>query len=363
MKARVFRAPGRINLIGEHTDYNEGFVLPAAIDLATWTEAVPRGDRRIVVRSLTFAGEEFTFSPDDEDAKPRGAWPDYVLGVAMVLERSGFRLTGADLTIRSTIPLGSGLSSSAALEVSVAFALLSLSGHAPERLAIARMAQRAEHEYAGTRCGLMDQFASCFGGAGQAILLDCRSLAYRAVPLARDTCLIVANTMVKRALAAGEYNARRADCEEAARRLGVAALRDATLDALDGAAFPDPIRRRARHVITESARTVAAAQALERGAVEEFGRLMAASHQSLRDDFEVSCDELDAMVAAAASLEGVYGSRMMGGGFGGCTITLAHAAAAASVMSAMSASYRAATGIEPHLYLCRAVAGAGEETE
>ena len=362
MRARRFRAPGRINLIGEHTDYNEGFVLPAAIDLATWTEAVPRAGRRIVVRSLTFAGEEFSFSLDDAPG-PRGAWSDYVLGVARVLERAGFPLVGADLTIRSTVPLGSGLSSSAALEVSAALALLTLAGHAPDRLTIARLAQRAEHEFAGTRCGLMDQFACCFGEPDRAMLLDCRSLGYRAVPLPPDTCLIVANTMVKHALASGEYNARRADCEESARRLGVAALRDATLESLDRTVLPAPLHRRARHVITENARTLAAAAALERGALEEFGRLMAASHQSLRDDFQVSCAELDAMVCAAASLDGVYGSRMMGGGFGGCTITLAQAGAAPAVMEALSTRYRAATGIEPRLFLCHAVAGAAEVDE
>lgn len=372
MRARRFRAPGRINLIGEHTDYNEGFVMPAAIDLATWTEAAPRNDRSVVVRSHTFAGEEFAFSLDEDAAgaaavaarATRGvAWPDYVRGVALVLEQSGYRLQGADLTIRSTVPLGAGLSSSAAIEVSVALALLGLAGHAPDRLAIARMAQRAEHEYAGTRCGLMDQFACCFGEAERAMLLDCRTLVYRAVPLPPGTCLIVANTMVKRDLASGEYNARRADCEEAALRLGVRSLRDADLAALDRAGLPDRMHRRARHVVTENARALAAAQALEQGGLEEFGLLMAASHGSLRDDFEVSCGELDAMVNATAPLPGVYGSRMMGGGFGGCTITLARAEAAGDLMSAIAARYREATGIDARLYQCRAVAGAGEELE
>jgi len=359
---RVFRAPGRVNLIGEHTDYNDGFVMPAAINLATWTAAAPRADQRIVVVSRSFY-EEAELDPA-ESGGPRedGHWSNFVLGVARLLRGAGFAIGGANLMIDSTVPLGSGLSSSAALEVSVALALLGVSGFEADRLEVARLAQRAEHEYAGARCGLMDQFTACFGRAGHTMLLDCQSLAYRAVPLPNSTRLVVANTMVKHELAAGEYNLRRADCEEAARLFGVPSLR-----AISPADFarrqgelPPAIRRRARHVITESARTVEAAAALERGDFSRLGELMAASHRSLRDDFEVSCTELDAMVGAAR-LDGVIGARMMGGGFGGCTITLVEAGAASEVSCEMALRYHLATGLEPQMYECTAVDGAGEE--
>ncbi len=359
---RVFRAPGRINLIGEHTDYNEGFIMPAAIDLATWTAAAPCPDQRIVVVSRTLK-EEAELEPAG-NGRPRedGHWSNFVLGVARLLRSAGFAVSGANLMIDSTVPMGSGLGSSAALEVSVALALLGVSGLEADRLQIARIAQRAEHEYAGARCGLMDRFTTCFGRAGQAMLLDCQSLAYRAVPLPASTRLLVANTMVKHELAAGEYNLRRADCEEAARIFGAASLR--AISPLDFVGrqgeLPPGTRRRARHVITENARTVEAAAALESGDFARVGELMAASHRSLRDDFEVSCPELDAMVGAAR-LDGVIGARMMGEGFGGCTITLVEAGAAGEVMREMAFRYHLATGLEPQICECTTVDGAGEE--
>ena len=361
---RVFRAPGRINLIGEHTDYNQGFVMPAAIDLATWTAAAPRTDRRVEAVSRTVSGEA-SFDLDDTALRPRGAWIDYVAGVARVLEQAGHRLRGANLMIDSTVPLGSGLSSSASLEISVALALLGVSGvEGVDRLSIARAAQRAEHEWAGARCGLMDQFAACFGRAGHALLLDCRSLEFRPVPIPPEIRVVVANTMVRRELAQGEYNQRRADCEEAAHLLGVSSLRDVgpASFASRQAELPPVIRRRARHVVTENARTVEAAAALEQGDLCRAGALLAASHRSLRDDFEVSCAELDAMVGAAA-LPGVLGSRMMGGGFGGCTITLVRAEAAEDAIREMAFRYHLATDIEPKIHVCRAVDGAAEEEE
>ena len=361
---RIFRAPGRINLIGEHTDYNEVFVLPAAIDLATRTAVAHRQDRQLVVYSRTF-GEEAVLNLDDRTHPPTGEWSAYVLGVARILSLSGHELEGANLMIESTVPLGAGLSSSASFEISVAFALLAASSRTADKLEIARMAQRAEHEYAGTRCGLMDQFSVCFGQANAALLLDCRSLEYRAVPLPPETRLIIANTMVKRELACGEYNLRRADCEEAARLLGVKSLREispAAFRAREAELTSDRLRRRVRHVVTENARTVEAAQALERGGLARVGQLMSASHASLRDDFEVSCPELDAMVTAAQTVEGVFGSRMMGGGFGGCTITLTRAETAEEVMREIAMRYHLVTGIEPQVYICRAVDGAAEET-
>ena len=339
--ARVFRSPGRINLIGEHTDYNEGFVLPAAIDLCTRTAAAPRPDRQLVVYSRTLS-EEVVLNPDDPALIPTGVWSDYVLGVARILSHSGYDVGGANLMIDGNVPLGAGLSSSASLEVSVALALLAVSGRMASPLDVARMAQRAEHEYAGTRCGLMDQFSVCFGESDCALLLDCRSLEFHRVRLPLETRLVVANTMVKRELANGQYNLRRSDCEEAARLLGVKSLRDITpadFRRRGAELTSERIRRRVRHVVTENARTVEAAQALGAGELTRVGQLMSASHASLRNDFEVSCPELDAMVTAAQTVEGVYGSRMMGGGFGGCTITLTRADAAEDVMREIAIRY------------------------
>jgi len=357
--SRVFRAPGRVNLIGEHTDYNDGFVMPAAIDLSILAAVGPREDLRIRAASLNAEGEiEF----DPRDGKPLNRWTDYVQGVAHELIKGGCRIRGANLLFDGDLPSGGGLSSSAALEVSAALALVAQSGLEISSAEVARICQRAENGFVGMRCGIMDQFASCFGRADHAILLDCRSLHHRYLPLPAGVRIVVANTMVKHALADGEYNVRRKDCEAGARQLGVAALRDLSVPEFERQAdqLPQRIKRRCRHVITENARVGLAAAALERGDLKWFSRLMEESHRSLRDDYEVSCLELDVMVELAAALPGVYGSRMTGAGFGGCTINLVADSAVDSFRDSLVSAYRERTGKEAAVHVCRAVDGAGE---
>ena len=363
---RVFRAPGRVNLIGEHTDYNDGFVMPAAIEFSTWVAAAARADRTLAIRSENFS-ESREFSLDDTAARADHHWSDYVRGVAVVLERAGHRLRGANLLIRGEVPIGSGLSSSAAIEVATASALLAVSGISLDRVQIALLCQRAENEFVGMRCGIMDQFISCCGRAGHALMLDCRSLDYRLLPLPPEARLVICNTMVHHQLAGGEYNKRRADCEAGARHLAralphIKALRDATLEDLAkyGHDLPEVVYRRCRHVIGEDARVEQAAEALDRRDLDAFGGLMRESHTSLRYDYEVSCEELDVMVELASQVKGVYGARMTGGGFGGCTINLVHHEHVAEFQDAVARGYREATGKEPVLYVSSAMDGAGE---
>jgi galactokinase len=364
--ARVFRAPGRVNLIGEHTDYNGGFVMPAAIDLATYVAVKARAEPKLVVDSENF-GERREFPLADSAARAAGDWSDYVRGVAVTLERSGFRLRGANLMIRGEVPIGSGLSSSAALEVAVAQALLAISGITLSARDLARLCQRAENEFVGVSCGIMDQFTSCCGQAGHALLLDCRSLEHRMVPLPGDVRLMICDTKVRHRLNSGDYNQRRAECEEGVRLLqrrdsAIGSLRDVTLETLEHAALPEVILRRCRHVITENARVTRAAAALEAGDLALFGRLMRDSHQSLRDDYEVSCKELDLLVGIAKPLPGVYGSRMTGAGFGGCTVSLVQSEHAVKFARLVGEQYFCATGIEPMVWACQAVDGASEVT-
>ncbi len=355
MKARLFRAPGRVNLIGEHTDYNDGFVMPAAIDFATTVTINPCEDRKVWVRSVNL-GETWEFDLTDVGARRRGAWTDYVQGVAVMLVRSGLRIFGADIVISSDVPIGSGLSSSAALEVAVAQALTSASGLTIDRMRLARICQQAEVEFVGMRCGIMDQFISLHGQLDHAVMLDCRSLEHRALPLPAEVRLVIANTMVKHELASREYNNRRAACEAGSRLLGVKALRDAR----SAESLPEDLRPYCRHVIAENARVENAAAALESGNLAEFGRLMYESHASLRDDYRVSCAELDTMVDLARGLPGVIGARMTGGGFGGSTINLVEAGQAALFASELAAAYERATGRKPEIYITRAVSGAAE---
>jgi galactokinase len=365
-ESRVFRAPGRVNLIGEHTDYNDGFVMPVAIGFSTWVVVAPRADRTLSVFSENFH-EEVSFDLDDPPAQPRRHWSDYVRGVAWVLEQSGYQLRGAHLEIRGDLPIGTGLSSSASIEVATAYALLSHSGFEVQRVELARLCQRAENDFVGMRCGIMDQFVSCQGEKGKALLLDCRSLEYRLLPLPESVRLVICNTMVKHELAAGEYNKRRAECEEGVRHLaqrlnGVSALRDVTLSQLESAGqdLPEVIYRRCRHVISENARVVQAAAALERGDLDEFGRLMGESHRSLRDDYEVSCHELDLMVSFANSLPGTFGARMTGGGFGGCTVNLVSEEIVEEFKTQIANNYKEYTGMPPEIYVCRSADGARE---
>jgi galactokinase len=366
--ARTFRAPGRVNLIGEHTDYNDGFVMPAAIDFYTWVAIAPREDRKLAVYSEEFF-EGVEFDLDEAGPRASGHWSDYVRGVALVLEQSGYRLRGANLAIQSEVPIGSGLSSSAALEVAAGLAMLDAADLSIDRTELARLCRRAENEFVGARVGIMDQFISCNGRAGSALMLDCRSLGYSLLPLSDGVRLVVSNTMVKHALAGGEYNVRRAECEEGVRHLArslpdVRALRDVTPDDLEryGGDLPAVIYKRCRHVITENARVIEAAAALGSGDLDYFGKLMAESHRSLRDDYEVSCRELNIMVELASKIEGVFGARMTGGGFGGCTINIVRAEAVADFKREVARAYEEATGLHPEIYTCEAAQGAEQVT-
>lgn len=363
---RVFRAPGRVNLIGEHTDYNDGFVMPVAIGFSTWVTAVRRDDRTVSIFSENFS-EPVEFDLDDKNLRAQGHWSDYVKGVAVTLERAGYRLRGAKLRIRGEVPIGSGLSSSAALEVASAFALLTTSGITIDRVELAKLCQRAENEFVGMRCGIMDQFASANGQVGKALLLDCRSLEYKPVALPEAARLAVCNTMVKHSLATSEYNARRLECEKAVRYFAerlpnVRALRDVSEEELKslGTDLPEVIYRRARHVITENQRVLAAGAALERDDLQTFGQLMKSSHDSLRHDYEVSCKELDLMVQLAQQVRGVFGSRMTGGGFGGSTVNLVAAENVDEFKEVVSRSYENATGLPPEIYICDAAGGVEE---
>jgi galactokinase len=351
--SRFFRAPGRVNLIGEHTDYNAGLVLPAALQFDCWVRATPANAPRIRATSLNL---DRTAEIDlTRPGQPLGAWSDYVEGVIRQIAAAGIPLPGADLLIWSSVPLGSGLSSSAALEVSVAWAVLSLAGVRPEPLQVARWCQLAEIEFVGMRCGIMDQFIACFGEPGRAILLDCQTLEHRPVELPSGTSLVIANTQVKHELASSAYNQRRQECEEAARQLGVPSLRHASPEMLGQ--LPPVIQQRARHVVTEIARVESAAATND---AATLGTLMNQSHRSLQEDYEVSCQELDTMAEIARDLDGCFGSRMTGGGFGGCTVSLVDSRAVDSFRSALAERYRRATGIAPPIYVCQASAGAGE---
>ena len=361
--ARVYRAPGRVNLIGEHTDYNDGFVMPAAIDLYTRVAIAPRADRKLHIHSENFS-ESVELDLDDTDPRAAGHWSDYVRGVAVTIDRSGHRLRGANILIQGEIPAGAGLSSSASVEVAAGYALMKNSDLAVDLVELARLAQRAENEFVGARCGIMDQFIACLGRAGHALRLDCRSLDYQLVPIPEDARLVVCNTMVKHEHAHGEYNLRRAECEQGVRLLarklpGITALRDVTLADLNrhGGFLPRVIYKRCRHVIAENARVIDDASALARGDLAEFGRLMYESHRSLREDYEVSSPELDTMVRLAREAEGVYGARMTGGGFGGSTINLVRADKVADFKRVMASGYERATGIAPEIYASTAVGG------
>ncbi|HLJ90210.1 MAG TPA: galactokinase [Candidatus Angelobacter sp.] len=378
---QIFRAPGRINLIGEHTDYNDGFVMPAAIQFNCWTAIAPTpnraiDDRTIEVRSSQFHSDESrTFHLDRP--KPHGDWSDYVQGVAAMLESSGVRLPGAKMLIASDVPIGSGLSSSAALEVSVGLAFLSTQTAEWDRRRLALACQRAENEFVGARCGIMDQYVACHGKAGHLLMLDCRSLDHRLLRLPDEARLVICNTMVKHSNAAGEFNLRRSECEEGvhliAKKLpSVAALRDLSPSQFEQwkSDLPPTIQKRCRHVIDENNRVVAAADALESNdapgpknpeqaeRLKRLGMLMAASHQSLRDDYEVSSPELDLMVELANQIPGVYGARMTGGGFGGCTVNVVAAEAVPEFQDKVAAQYQAKTGIAPEIYVSAACEGA-----
>ena len=365
-ETRIFRAPGRVNLIGEHTDYNDGFVMPVALDFFTWATVSPLENRRLQIFSENY-NDELEVDLDDRNIAPCRRWSDYPIGVAVMLERAGYRLRGARLRIRGEVPIGSGLSSSAAVEVATACALVANSGLHIDSRELARLCQRAENEFVGARVGIMDQFISLFGQAQTALLLDCRSLEFRLLPLPDNVRLIICNTMVKHALASSAYNERRAQCEAGVKYLAqfypnVTALRDVTIEQLEQhrSGLSEVVYRRCRHVITENARVLAAGEALEQVDLKGFGELMAESHASLRNDYEVSSEELDLMVELAQKIDGVYGARMTGGGFGGCTVNLVRNEKVKEFRARVAEGYERVTQIRPEIYITTAANGAEE---
>jgi galactokinase len=360
----VSRAPGRVNLIGEHTDYNDGFVMPAALEFATLTAASHRADRRLTVYSMIM-DQTREFDLDSPPQAASGDWSDYVVGVALMLEMSGLTLSGVDLIIWTDVPLGAGLSSSAALEVSVAHALLTQSGFEFDPIKIAKICQRAENAFVGMRCGVMDQYIACRGVGGHALLIDCRSLASRHVAIASNLRLLIANSRVRHQHSGGEYNLRREACEEGVRLLSrylgpIKALRDVTPQQLEAKRrkLPELIYRRCRHVVTENARVLEAGRALEAGDFVACGRAMNASHVSMQKDFEITCPEVDMLAGLAQTVKGVYGSRMTGGGFGGCTVSLVEASAVEKASQVLTDGYRIATGLDTDIFVCAPSDGA-----
>ena len=353
----LVRAPGRVNLIGEHTDYNDGFVLPMAIDRSLWIALRPRPDRQVIAGSLDLP-EPVSF---DLDGLARGTgWGEYLKGVAWSLEQAGHRLCGWEGVLAGDVPIGSGLSSSAALEMAAARAFAAVSELPWEPGAMARLGQIAESDWVGVRCGIMDQMISASARAGQALLIDCRTLATEPVPVPEGCVVAVLDTGTRRQLADSRYNERRAECEAAARHYGVAALRD-----LDGTGLRaradglDPVLlRRARHVVTENARTLAAVEALRAGDAATTGRLMNQSHASLRDDYEVSGPALDAMVALAQGHPACLGARLTGAGFAGCAVALVREAQAQDFAHEVEADYARTTEHTPEIMLCQPAEGA-----
>jgi len=360
----VVRAPGRVNLIGEHTDYNDGYVLPIAIDRCVLVAALTRKDRTVRLRAIDF-NAQVVFSLNNVTHAERRRWSNYQRGVAVVLEERGFSLPGVDVAFSSDVPIGAGLSSSAAIEVSMAITWQTLAGFELSRPDLALLCQRAENTFVGVNCGIMDQFISALGQENAALLIDCRSLAHRPVALPEGVVVVVMDTVKQRGLADSAYNTRRAECEEGVRLLcahlpGIIALRDVSVAEFERHAdeLPTDVRKRCQHVIGENQRVLDGIEALESGDAAAFGELMDASHRSLRDDYEVSCAELDAMVEAAWEAPGVIGARMTGAGFGGCAVALVEVAQAEAFSQQVAAAYEKATGRTPSLYICTAEAGA-----
>jgi len=360
----IFVAPGRVNLIGEHTDYAEGFVMPVAINFATLAGISPRTDGKIVIYSENYK-EERTFEAAALPAKASGHWSDYPLGVVAILTGEGHKIPGFSMSLWGDVPLGSGLSSSAALEVATMLAVTSLIGVVYPGPVLARLCQRVENEFVGANCGIMDQFISANGEENHTLLLDCRDLSFKLAPIPANIALVIANTMVKHSIAGGDYPTRRRESEAAcavinSHRGNVPFLRDATLEDLEkwGHEMEPKSLMRARHVISENLRTVAAEKALEKGDLAEVGRLMAEAHWSYSKDFEGSCAEADAMVELAQDIPGLIGARLTGGGFGGCTINLVERSQAKAFAEELGRRYTAKFGIVPQIHVCHASGGA-----
>jgi galactokinase len=361
--AQVVRAPGRVNLIGEHTDYNGGFVLPCAIDYQTLVAISPRDDGllRVVAADYRDAGDEFRVDAPITP-RPDAPWANYVRGVVQMLRLRGVALMGAELAIAGDVPQGAGLSSSASLEVAVLQALNALQGLGLGSTDIALLAQQAENRFVGCQCGIMDQLISAQGRTGHALLIDCQSLQTRPVPLPQDLAVMIVHSQVARGLVDSAYNERRRQCEAAARHYGVTTLRDVDAERLrERSAGLDPqVLRRARHIVTENERTLQAAQALSAGELQRLGRLMAESHASMRDDFEITVPAVDHLVdIAQEALAGVGGARMTGGGFGGCIVVLLPRSAVAAVRGAIEDRYRSPAGLPPRVWVCQACDGVG----
>lgn len=366
----VVRAPGRVNLLGEHVDYNDGFVLPAAIDRATWLAFSPSDTDQTTLVALDLS-EEVSFTPETLSAKtdaagsPLPGWALYPAGVMWTLREAGLATPALKGVYASNVPQGSGLSSSASVEMAFALAWQTLGGWQRLPMERALLGQKAENQYVGVNCGIMDQFASACGEQDRLLYLDCRSLEWHTLPLPNDVAIVIADTKMRRALTSGEYNKRRADCEEAVRILsaelpGIKSLRDVNVETFNqfSSELPERVEKRARHVVEEIERTQRAIPLLEQGNMAEFGKLLNQCHASLRDLYEVSIPELDTMVKVAQSLPGCYGARLTGAGFGGCTVNLVAREQADAFSSALAAGYEDETGFPPEIYICSASKGA-----
>jgi galactokinase len=353
----MVRAPGRVNLIGEHTDYNDGFVLPMAIDRAIWIAVRPRMDRGVRICSMDFEAE-VVFSLDD--LKKEQGWAEYLKGVAHILQAEGCKLSGWDGVIMGDVPRGSGLSSSAAVEMATARVFASISNLKWDAAYMARIGQRAENQWVGVNCGIMDQMASAASKEGHALFLDCRSLEIQHVPLPAHVAVVVMDTSTRRGLVDSAYNERRSQCEEAAHFFGVKALRDVSLDEFEKrkSGLNEVVMRRARHIITDDQRVLDAMQAMRTNDLVRLGNILNAGHISLRDDFEVTNEALNQIVEAAQMQSSCYGARMTGGGFGGCAIALVDAAKVNAFVDSVEKVYREKSGLEPQIYVCKASAGA-----
>jgi galactokinase len=366
----IVRSPGRVNLLGEHVDYNDGWVLPVAIDRATYLAVCKRDDDQLSILAVdldshiqlqtsNFKLQISSLQLPISNFQPP-TWALYPAGVAHILREAHLNISGIDCAFASDVPRGAGLSSSASVELAFAVAWQKLGGWSLSGMELAQLCQKAENEFVGVNCGIMDQFACANGKEDHALLLDCRTLEWASVPLPQSVAVVIADTTKRRELGKSEYNNRRAACEEASRLLGVKALRDVSLEEFNKRehTLPSLVAKRARHVVEECDRTLKAVEALKRGDVESFGHAMNESHRTLRDLYEVSCPELDAMVNAAQSLEGCYGARLTGAGFGGCAVALVESNAAKIFERELAKRYEQATGLKAEIYVCKASKGA-----
>jgi galactokinase len=352
----IVRAPGRVNLIGEHTDYNDGFVLPMAIDRALWIALSRRTDSKVRIRSLDLKVD----SAFELHSLAKGeGWLEYIKGVAYELQKAGYELRGFDAVMTGDVPRAAGLSSSAAVELATARAFASVSGFAWNQAQMAKISQKAENEWVGVNCGIMDQMASAASKEGYALFLDCRTLEYQHAPLPENISVVILDTSTRRGLVDSAYNERRSQCEEAARWFGAKALRDVSVDDLKkGSGLSEVVMKRARHIVTENARVLEAVQVMKAGNVKQLGKLFNDSHNSLRYDFEVTNEALNQIVECAQEQSSCYGARMTGAGFGGCAVALVQEESAQEFTNAVSAAYKQRSGLDASIYVCKASEGA-----